>query len=290
MHGVLVIDKPAGRSSASTVDKVKKALQLDRAGHGGTLDPLATGVLAVCVNAGTKVAQYLLAHDKAYEATCVLGVETDTLDRTGKVLVERPVDVDEARLRAALAAKLGEHDQVPPMYSAIKQDGVRMYHRARAGEEIERAARRVRIDQLELLAFEGTTFRIAVACSKGTYIRSLVADLGSDLGCGAHLGELRRTRSGRFTIAQAITLEQVSSVDLSAHLITLGRVLDLPRVVAKVFQLQAIRDGLQLPIEELGGNSEPFQIVDEAGQLVAIAHGNGKRAVYDRVFPADATS
>ena len=290
MHGVLVIDKPAGRSSASTVDKVKKALRCERAGHGGTLDPLATGVLAVCVNAGTKVAQYLLAHDKAYEATCVLGVETDTLDRTGKVLVERPVDVDEARLRAALAAKLGEHDQVPPMYSAIKQDGVRMYHRARAGEEIERAARRVRIDQLELLAFEGTTFRIAVACSKGTYIRSLVADLGSDLGCGAHLGELRRTRSGRFTIAQAITLEQVSSVDLSAHLITLGRVLDLPRVVAKVFQLQAIRDGLQLPIEELGGNSEPFQIVDEAGQLVAIAHGNGKRAVYDRVFPADATS
>ncbi len=290
MHGVLVIDKPAGRSSASTVDKVKKALQLDRAGHGGTLDPLATGVLAVCVNAGTKVAQYLLADDKAYEATCVLGVETDTLDRTGKVIAERAVEVDEARLRAALAGRLGEHDQVPPMYSAIKQDGVRMYRRARAGEQIERAARRVRIDRLELLSFEGTTFRIAVACSKGTYIRSLVADLGNDLGCGAHLGELRRTRSGTFTIEQAITLEQVTSVDLAAHLITLGRVLDLPRVVAKVFQLQTIRDGLQLPIEELGGNSEPFQILDEAGQLVAIAHGNGKRAVYDRVFPADATS
>lgn len=289
MHGVLVIDKPAGRSSASTVDKVKKALHLHRAGHGGTLDPLATGVLPVCINAGTKVAQYLLAEDKAYEATCVLGVETDTLDRTGKVVAERTVDVDEARLRAVLAARLGEQEQVPPMYSAIKQDGVRMYHRARNGEEVERAPRRIRIDQLELLSFDGTAFRIAVACSKGTYIRSLVADLGTDLGCGAHLGELRRTRSGKFTIAQAITLEQLAD-DLSAHLIPLGRVLDLPRVVAKSFQLQAIRDGLQLPIEELGGNSEPFQIVDEVDQLVAIAHGNGKRAVYDRVFPADATS
>lgn len=289
MHGVLVIDKPAGRSSASTVDKVKKALRLDRAGHGGTLDPLATGVLPVCINAGTKIAQYLLAEDKAYEATCVLGVETDTLDRTGKVLAERPVDVDEARLRVALAARLGEQAQIPPMYSAIKQDGVRMYQRARAGEEIERAPRRIRIDQLELLAFDGTTFRIAVACSKGTYIRSLVADLGNDLGCGAHLAELRRTRSGKFTIAQAITLEQLGG-DLSSHLIPLGRVLDLPRVVATLFQLQPIRDGLQLPLAELGGNSEPFQILDEAGQLVAIAHGTGNRAVYDRVFPADATS
>jgi len=289
VHGVLVIDKPAGRSSASTVDKVKKALRLDRAGHGGTLDPLATGVLPVCINAGTKIAQYLLAEDKAYEATCVLGVETDTLDRTGKVIAERPVDVDEARLRVALAARLGEQAQIPPMYSAIKQDGVRMYQRARAGEEIERAPRRIRIDQLELLAFDGTTFRIAVACSKGTYIRSLVADLGNDLGCGAHLAELRRTRSGKFTIAQAITLEQLGG-DLSSHLIPLGRVLDLPRVVATLFQLQPIRDGLQLPLAELGGNSEPFQILDEAGQLVAIAHGTGNRAVYDRVFPADATS
>jgi tRNA pseudouridine55 synthase len=289
VHGVLVIDKPAGRSSASTVDKVKKALHLDRAGHGGTLDPLATGVLPVCLNAGTKIAQYLLAEAKAYEATCVLGVETDTLDRTGKVIAERPVDVDEARLRTVLAARLGEQAQVPPMYSAIKQDGVRMYHRARNGEEVERAPRQIRIDQLDLLAFDGTTFRIAVACSKGTYIRSLVADLGTDLGCGAHLAELRRTRSGKFTIAQAITLEQLTG-DLSAHLIPLGRVLDLPRVVATEFQLQPIRDGLQLPLAELGGNPEPFQILDGAGRLVAIAHGNGNRAVYDRVFPADATS
>ena len=290
MHGVLVIDKPAGRSSASTVDKVKKALGADRAGHGGTLDPLATGVLAVCLNAGTKLAQYLLADDKAYEATGVLGIETDTLDRTGRVTAERAVDVDEARLRAVLAKRVGQYDQIPPMYSAIKQDGVRLYHRARAGEDIERAPRRIRIDRLELLDLDGTTFRIAVACSKGTYIRSLLADLGTDLGCGAHLTELRRTRSGKFTIDQAITLEALPATDVAAHLIPLGRLLDLRVVVANATQTKPIRDGLQLPIADLGGNSEPFQIVDDAGRLVAIAHGDGTKTIYDRVFPADATS
>ena len=126
MHGVLVIDKPAGKSSAATVEEVKRALGAERAGHGGTLDPIATGVLAVCLNAGTKVAQYLLADDKCYEATGVFGIETDTLDRTGTITLERPVDVSESRLRDVLAKRLGEQDQIPPMYSAIKQGGVRL--------------------------------------------------------------------------------------------------------------------------------------------------------------------
>ena len=290
MHGVLVIDKPAGRSSASAVNRVKKTLRCDRAGHGGTLDPLATGVLAVCINAGTKVAHYLLADDKAYEATAILGVTTDTLDRTGRVIEERLVDVDEARLREVLAGRLGEQDQVPPMYSAIKQDGVRMYHRARNGEEVVLAPRRIRIDKLELLELAGATFRITVACSKGTYIRSLIADLGTALGCGAHLSELRRTRSGRFSIDQAITLDQLTTVDLAAHLIPVGRATDLRPVVANAAQCKKIRDGLQLPIEELGGNPAVFQVVDEAGQMVAIAHGDGEKTRYDRVFPAHATS
>lgn len=296
MHGVLVIDKPAGRSSAGTVEHVKRALGCDRAGHGGTLDPLATGVLAVCVNAGTKLAQYLLADDKEYEATGVLGVETDTLDRTGKVTRERAVEVDEARLRAALASRVGEHEQVPPMYSAIKQDGVRLYRLARAGEEVERAPRRIRIDRLELLSLDPATgtFRIAVACSKGTYIRSLVADLGNDVGAGAHLSELRRTRSGRFSIDQAIGLPELATADLDAHLIPLGQATDLPRVIASNVHLQQIRDGLQLPMDlwtvQLPEIPSTFQIVDEEGRLVAIAHGTRGRTVYDRVFPADATS
>ena len=175
MHGILVVDKPAGRSSASIVDEVKKILGAERAGHGGTLDPLATGVLAVCLNAATKLAQYLLADDKAYEATGILGIETDTLDRTGRVTAEHPVDVTEAALRDVLARRVGAQDQIPQMYSAIKQGGVRMYHRARAGEQVERAARQIRIDQFELLAFEPPRFRMAIMCSKGTYVRSMIA-------------------------------------------------------------------------------------------------------------------
>ncbi len=290
MHGVLVIDKPAGRSSAATVEQVKRTLGADRAGHGGTLDPIATGVLAVCINAGTKVAHYLLADDKAYEATGVFGIETDTLDRTGRVVAERPVAVTEAALRAVLERRLGAQQQVPPMYSAIKHDGVRMYHRARNGEEVERAPRQIRIDQLELLALDGPRFRIAVACSKGTYIRSIVADLGTDLGCGAHLAELRRTRSGRFSIDQAVTLDALSTTDVAARLIRLGDATDLRRVVANATQLGPIRSGLQLPIEQLGGNPEQFQIVDDAGRLVAIAHGGEGKTIYDRVFPEHATS
>jgi len=291
MHGVLVVDKPAGRSSAAIVEAVKRALGADRAGHGGTLDPLATGVLAVCLNAGTKLAQYLLADDKAYEATGVLGVETDTLDRTGRILAERSVDVDEATFRGLLARRLGEQEQVPPMYSAIKQGGVRLYHRARAGEEVERVPRRIRIDRLELLEFAPPRFRVAITCSKGTYVRSIVADLGTDVGCGAHLAELRRTRSGRFTIEQAVPLDGIADLDLASYLIPLGLATDLPRVVAKPTQVGPIRSGLKLPLETITDqNYQLFQLVDEQGRLVAIAHPDAGLVAYDRVFPEYATS
>ncbi|HEU0029444.1 MAG TPA: tRNA pseudouridine(55) synthase TruB, partial [Kofleriaceae bacterium] len=151
MHGVLVVDKPPGLSSAAAVDQVKRLVGADRAGHGGTLDPIATGVLPVCLGGATKLAGYLLADDKAYEAVGVLGIETDTLDRTGRVLAEHPVAVDEARLRDVLAQHTGERMQIPPMFSAIKQGGVRRYERARAGEHVDRAPRAIRIDRLELL-------------------------------------------------------------------------------------------------------------------------------------------
>src|SRR5262245_15589464 len=196
-------------TSATAVDRVRRGLGVARAGHGGTLDPIATGVLAICVGAATKLAQFLLADDKAYLAAGVLGVETDTLDRTGRVVAERAANVSREALLAALAAHTGEQRQIPPMYSAIKQGGVRLYERARAGEEVERAARRIRIDRLELLAFEPPRFRIAIACSKGTYIRSLIADLGTAVGVGAHLAELRRIRSGRFAIEHAVTLDRL---------------------------------------------------------------------------------
>ena len=288
---MLVIDKPSGKSSAATVEHVKRALGVERAGHGGTLDPLATGVLPVCLNAATKLAGYLLAEDKAYEADGILGAETDTLDRTGRIVAEASVAVTEAALRAALASRCGEQEQVPPMFSAIKQGGVRLYLRARAGEEVERAPRRIRIDRLELLAFEPPRFRIAIACSKGTYVRSIVADLGTDLGCGAHLAELRRTRSGRFAIEHAVALDRLAEVELAERLIPLGRATDLPIVVAPDDYLVSIRSGVQLSTEAFPGElPAQFQLLDTAHRLVAIAHPDRGRLVYDRVFPADATS
>lgn len=293
LDGVLVLDKPAGLSSATAVDRVKKALAASRAGHGGTLDPIATGVLPVCLGAATKVAQYLLADDKAYEADGLLGIATDTLDRTGRAVAERPVAVTEAQLRAAIARRTGEQDQVPPAYSAIKQDGVRNYHRARAGEEVQLAPRRIRIDRLELLAFEPPRFRIAVACSKGTYIRSLVADLGEDVGCGAHLAELRRTRSGRFRIEDAIALERVAPGAVAGHVIPLAEASGLPTLVVAAALVGPVLSGVQLTLGAIGAeNLERFQLVDPAGRLLAIAHGERDRTVYDRVFggPAEAAS
>ena len=285
MNGVLVLDKPAGISSASAVDKVKRALGARRAGHGGTLDPFATGVLPICLGEATKLAGYLLADDKRYEAELVLGVETDTLDRTGAVTATRDASgVTREALIAALAARTGEHDQVPPMYSAVKQGGVRLYHRARAGEEVERAPRRVRVDRLDLLELAGPRARIAIACSKGTYVRSLVADLGRDLGCGAHVAELRRTRSGRFAIDQAQAIDRLDP----ARLVALPDATDLPRVMAPPALVERIRAGVQLPPELLGSvpNNVQFQILGPSGELIAVAHVEAGKVVYDRVFAA----
>lgn len=280
-HGILVLDKPEGVSSASAVEKVKRALGAQRAGHGGTLDPMATGVLAVCLGEATKVSSYLLADDKAYVAEGLLGVATDTLDRTGTVTERRETTVTREQLLAAIAARRGEQDQIPPMFSALKQDGRRLYHRARAGEVVERAPRRIRIDRLELVAFDPPRFTIDMACSKGTYVRSLVADLGTDVGSCAHLTALRRTRSGRFSIEQAVRLEDVQG----APLIPLAEATQLPRVVAETALLPKIRNGVQLPLEVFGAqNLEQFQMLDEHGRLLAICHGEEGHVVYDRVF------
>jgi tRNA pseudouridine55 synthase len=284
MHGVLVLDKPPNLSSAAAVDHVKRVLGAARAGHGGTLDPIATGVLAVCLDAATKLAPYLLADDKAYEAEGLFGIETDTLDRGGRVLRERPVEVTEAALRDAIAKRIGEQEQVPPMFSALKQGGKRLYHLARAGEEVERAPRKIRIDTLELVMFEPPRFRVRIACSKGTYVRTIVADLGTDLGCGAHLTELRRTASGRFTLAQAVTLERV----LSAKLIPLAEVTGLPAITVPEHMRKHALSGVQFTTEtwgELPEKAERFQLLDERGQLIAIIHFEDGKTIYDRVFP-----
>lgn len=286
MNGVLVLDKPPGMSSAYAVDAVKKRLNAKRAGHGGTLDPIATGVLPICLDEATKLAAYLLADDKEYEADLLLGVETDTLDRTGQVIATRDAaHVTREAIEAALVARTGEHDQLPPMFSAIKIGGRRLYHSARAGEEVERTTRRVRIDRLALLACELPRIRIAMACSKGTYVRSLIADIGTDLGCGAHMTELRRTRSGVFTLDMAHDLDRLDNV----RLVAMEVATKLPRFGASDEVVTKVRNGLQLPPAVFGVPPEAyerFMLLDPGGRIVAVCHVDTERdkVIYDRVF------
>lgn len=213
VDGVLLLDKPSGCTSNAALQRVKRYFRAEKAGHTGNLDPIATGLLPICLGESTKFAQGLLDAGKTYVATARLGITTDTLDREGAILQQRPVTCDEAVVRQALAGFLGPQQQVPPMYSALKQEGKPLYEYARAGEERERVARPVTIEQIELLAWRGDEIDFSVACSKGTYIRVLAADLGELLGCGAHLTALRRTRLADFDIADAVSLDRLDALD-----------------------------------------------------------------------------
>ena len=212
VNGILVLDKPLGLTSNAALQKVRWLLNAEKAGHTGSLDPLATGVLPLCFGEATKFSQYLLDADKGYETLMQLGVTTTTADAEGDVLEEREVTIGRAEIEAALPAFRGPIRQVPPMYSALKRDGQPLYKLARAGQVVEREPRSVTINRLELLALEGDQARLDVACTKGTYIRTLVEDLGHVLGCGAHVAELRRTQAGPFSLAQTVTLEELEQV------------------------------------------------------------------------------
>lgn len=209
VNGVLVLDKPRGMSSNQALQKVRWLLNAEKAGHTGSLDPLATGVLPLCFGEATKFSQYLLDADKAYETVARLGITTTTGDAEGEIVEESAVTVGREALEAVLPRFRGEIEQVPPMYSALKKDGQPLYKLARAGEVVEREARSVTIARLDLLAFESPDATLSVACSKGTYIRTLVEDIGQVLGCGAHVAALRRTQAGPFALSQAITLEEL---------------------------------------------------------------------------------
>lgn len=211
LHGVLLLDKPLGLSSNDALQKVKRLLRAEKAGHTGTLDPLATGLLPLCFGAATKFSQVSLEADKTYRATLNLGQVTTTGDAEGAIVRERPVAFDAAMLDAARMSLLGAIEQVPPMHSALKHEGRALYEYARQGVEIERAARRVTIHRLDILSQHDDQLEIEVCCSKGTYVRTLAQDLGERLGCGAHLVALRRTGSGRLTLDAAVTLEQLQA-------------------------------------------------------------------------------
>jgi len=213
VHGVLLLDKPVGLSSNDALQKAKWLLRAEKAGHTGTLDPLASGLLPLCFGAATKFSQVSLEADKAYRATLKLGVSTTTGDAEGEVLKQRPVDIDRAAIDAACARFKGAIDQVPPMHSALKKDGKALYEYARAGIEVERQARAVTIHAIDIVDWQHDALVLDVRCSKGTYVRTLAEDIGEALGCGAHLSALRRTGSGPLTLQGAVTLEQLQQMD-----------------------------------------------------------------------------
>ena len=213
VHGVLLLDKPLGLSSNDALQKAKRLFRAEKAGHTGTLDPLATGLLPLCFGAATKFSQISLDADKRYTATLKLGVTTSTADAEGDVLERREVIVTRAQVEAACARFSGPISQVPPMHSALKRDGKPLYEYARAGIEVEREARAVTIHRIVIVEGHGEAWTLDVSCSKGTYIRTLAEDIGKLLGCGAHLSALRRTGSGALTLASAHTLEQLAAMN-----------------------------------------------------------------------------
>ena len=253
IDGALLVDKPAGLTSNAVLQRAKKLLGARKAGHGGTLDPLATGLLVVLFGEATKFAAPLLASDKAYVATVRLGETTSTGDAEGEVLERKEVAVTEAQVERALAGFRGEIEQTPPMHSALKRDGVPLYKLARRGETVERAKRRVTVFGLELLRFDAGEAEIRVRCSKGTYVRTLAEDIGAALGTGAHLSALRRLGSGRFDVADAIglpELERLQPAERQERLLSLGELLsDLPRIELDAAQEARLRNGQALTLQ-----------------------------------------
>lgn len=266
--GVLVVDKPAGMTSFDVVDFVRRERRVKKAGHTGTLDPMATGVLPVCLGEATKLVPFLMEGEKAYRADVVFGVETDTQDATGQVTREAEVHVDAPRLEEALRSFVGTIQQIPPMHSARHHQGKRLYDLARAGIEVDRPARAVQIHRLALTAFDGARASLEVACSKGTYIRTLAADLGARLGCGAHLAGLRRVAAFPFTMDQAVPLQRAAQ---SSPIPPVEALAFLPGITVAPEMAQRLRTGGRPPPDLAAGVSGLVRLVSPAGELVAVA-------------------
>ena len=251
MNGFINLNKPTGRTSSDLVVFVRKRLEKGTAvGHGGTLDPEASGVLPVCVGSATRLFDYIIDKQKIYVARILLGVETDTQDATGQVVAKRPVAAGEAELRAVLPRFTGEIEQVPPMYSAIKRDGRRLYQLARKGQTVEVAPRKCRVDAIEFLGAAGeNAYDLRITCGKGVYIRTLCHDIGQALGCGAHMQALERVAAGIFTIGDALTPEQIDRLAREGRLEEALIPLDAP-----LEHLPAVRVGERSRHAVLNGN------------------------------------
>jgi tRNA pseudouridine55 synthase len=290
VHGVLLLDKGAGHSSNDVLIKAKRLLNAQKAGHTGTLDPFATGLLPLCFGEATKFAQDLLDADKTYEALVHLGIVTNTGDTEGDIVSTAEVAVTLAQITAVLSKFRGPLDQIPPMHSALKRDGKPLYEYARAGITLEREARRIIIHELELLDYNAPFLRLRVKCSKGTYIRVLGEDIGAALGCGAHLNALRRIQVGDLTLDGALTLEALTEIPEANRESMLAPVdallrsfpkVALPLELASRFlhgqRLALGKEGVAVPVEQ--GRVRVYRADD--GQLL----GTGIMKEFDVLAP-----
>ncbi len=282
MDGLLIINKPMGWTSHDVVAKLRKILSIQKIGHTGTLDPDATGVLTVCIGKATKLAQYTNEFDKEYKVVMRLGVSTDTQDATGKVVKEtKEFEVSTAQIEEAFKKFTGKINQIPPMYSAVKVKGVPLYRHARKGKEVPREAREVNIKEIKFLEHSGAFVKFDVTCSKGTYIRTLCSDIGDFLGPGAHMFSLERTRSGEFSISDAMTVEDAEGLNRSGALVSRLKSLEqmtcwMPSVIINKRGSSLVRDGRPLDTGAIDQIKRDFfpedtvAVADISGELKAI--------------------
>ncbi len=277
MTGLLLVDKPAGMTSHDVVDRIRKAAGIRRVGHTGTLDPAATGLLLVCLGKATRLSEHLTGLDKTYEGIMRLGVVTDSFDLDGEVIEENtvPADMTAERIQAACMPYVGEIMQVPPMVSAVKVGGERLYKKARKGETVEREPRPVRVYAFDVVEYTAPDARVRVRCGRGTYVRSLCHDIGQELGCGAVLAGLRRTAVGRHEVTAALPVDAFTDeAVIRDRLIRMGDALDLPIVVLLPQALETLKAGNTVTstdlLEGCPVNEGWVQVKSEAGDLLAL--------------------
>lgn len=275
MSGILLVDKPAGWTSHDVVGRLRRMTGQRRIGHSGTLDPMATGLLVVFLGRATRAVEFAEGHDKAYTALLCPGVVTDTLDTTGAVLATSPERPTLSELEAALGAFRGEIEQLPPMYSALKHKGKKLYEIARAGGEVERKPRPVTIYRLECTGERGGDFVLEVECSKGTYIRTLCDDIGRALGCGACMSGLRRTRAGGFDVRDALTIEEIERRGAENCLLPVDALFaGRPVVLLKDARAEkALRNGMDVKFDaDFAGECRVYA---ESGEFLALCRAEG---------------
>ncbi|MFM1920344.1 MAG: hypothetical protein RLZZ303_1978 [Candidatus Hydrogenedentota bacterium] len=294
MTGILLVDKPSGMTSHDVVDRVRKAAGTRRVGHTGTLDPNATGLLVLCLGKATRLSEHLTGLDKTYEGTMRLGITTDSYDSDGEVVQERPVpELTLEQIQAICDRFTGAIEQLPPMVSAVKVGGERLYKIARKGEVVERQPRKVTVHEFKVLEYNAPDALIRVRCTSGTYVRALCHDVGEILGCGAILSSLRRTQVGRHSVADAATLDDLTSPEVvRERLMPMGQALDFPEVIIKPQSNAIVLSGGSLSPRDLVKpcmHSEGWvQVKTETGRLVALGiiepSAAGARIHAKRVF------